>query len=103
MPAEIQLSSVNAIKIFDINQDNYPDFIAAGNCFDLLPQFCRVDASYGHVLLNDKRGNLIVKSVVNTGIDLKGQVRDIVTLKYKKDNYFIFLQNNDYPVMYKLN
>ena len=103
LPAEIQLSSVNAIKIFDINQDNYPDFIAAGNCFDLLPQFCRVDASYGHVLLNDKRGNLIVKSVVNTGIDLKGQVRDIVTLKYKKDNYFIFLQNNDYPVMYKLN
>ena len=34
------LSSVNAIRIMDVNNDGYQDIIAAGNFFDLLPQFC---------------------------------------------------------------
>lgn len=102
LPKEVQLSSVNAIKLMDLNTDGYPDLIAAGNCFDLLPQFCRVDASYGHILMNDKKGNFLEMPVTRTGLDLQGQTKDIISMEYKKENYIIFLENNDFPVMYKI-
>ena len=101
LPKKVQLSSVNAIKFTDINNDGYPDIIAGGNFFDLIPQFCRVDASYGHVLMNDKKGNFIEMPMSQSGINLMGQVRDILSIKYKKDSCVIFLENNDLPVMYK--
>jgi len=102
LPMEVQLSSVNAIKLMDINEDGYPDIIAAGNFFDVLPQFCRVDASHGHILMNDKKGNFIEMPVAKTGIDLHGQVRDIIFFKYKKGDGILFLENDDFPVMYKI-
>lgn len=102
LPVAIQLSSVNAIKMMDINADGYPDIIAGGNFFDLLPQFCRVDGSQGHVLINDKKGNFHEMPVTQTGIELKGQTRDILSFKYKKEDCILFLQNNDFPVMYKI-
>lgn len=102
LPMEIQLSSINAIQIMDLNHDGYPDLIAAGNWFDLLPQFGRVDASYGHILMNDKKGNFLEIPTSKTGIDVPGQTRDIISFKYKKEDHILFLENNEYPVMYKL-
>lgn len=102
LPGTVQLSSVNAIKVVDVNHDNYPDIVAAGNFFDLLPQFCRLDASYGHVLLNDQNGSFIEMPEIQTGLKLKGQTKDITMLKYKKDNCFLFLENNEVPVLFKL-
>jgi hypothetical protein len=102
LPVSIQLSSVNAINMEDINSDGYPDIIAGGNFFDLLPQFGRLDASAGHVLMNDKKGNFAAVPANRSGINVPGETRDIVSLKYKNDDCILFLENNDYPVMYKL-
>ena len=102
LPLEVQLSSVNVIKLKDINEDGYADIVAAGNFFDLLPQFCRLDASYGHVLLNDQKGNFSTVNMLETGIDLPGQTRDIGFIVYKKVQHILFLMNNDFPVLYKL-
>ena len=101
LPQQVQLSSVNAIKVVDINNDTYPDIIAGGNFFDLLPQFCRLDASYGHILMNDKKGYFSGMPGTRTGIDVGGQTRDIVSFKFKNDDCILFLENNDFPVMYK--
>ena len=101
LPTAVQLSSLNALKLFDINADGYLDIIAAGNFFDLLPQFCRLDGSYGHVLLNDKKGNFIELPSANSGITLSGQTRDIISFTFKNEEEFLFLQNNDFPVLYK--
>lgn len=103
LPMPIQLSSVNAMQVMDINHDGYPDIIAAGNWFDLLPQFGRIDASYGHILINDRKGNFIDLPSKKTGIDVPGETRDISSFKYKKEDCILFLENNDYPVMYKIN
>ena len=103
LPRNIQLSSVNALKVTDVNNDGFPDILAAGNYFDLLPQFCSLDASYGHVLRNDKKGNFIEMPVTETGISVMGQTRDILLFKQKKNDCILFLENNDYPVMYKIN
>ena len=102
LPMAMQLSSVNAILVIDINNDGYKDIIAAGNFFDLLPQFCRVDASYGHVLINDKKGNFVEMPAAKTGISLSGQIRDIISFTYKNEPNLLFLENNDFPVMYRL-
>jgi len=68
----------------------------------LIPQFCRLDASYGHVLLNDKKGNFFEIPPQKTGLYLNGQTRDILSLKYRKEEAIIFLENNEFPVMYKI-
>ena len=102
LPVAMQLSSVNAILIEDVNKDGFPDIISGGNFFDLLPQFGRLDASFGNVLINDKKGNFITMPAIVSGIDLRGQIRDIVSFKRKNENCIVFLENNDYPVSYKI-
>jgi hypothetical protein len=100
LPLELQLSSVNAIAISDINHDSNPDIIAGGNFFDLLPQFCRVDASYTNVLLNDGKANFKVASSAERGISLNGQIRDIKRFEYGNKDGFLFLLNNEQPVYF---
>lgn len=102
LPVTMQLSSVNSILMKDINKDGFPDIVAGGNFFDLLPQFGRLDASAGIVLLNDKRGNFNLLPEKNSGIFVPGETRDIISFKYKNDDCILFLENNEYPVMYKL-
>jgi len=94
------LSSVHASLITYVNQDGKNDLIMAGNFFDLLPQFCSVDASYGHVLIN--KGNNVFEPQVATvsGLSVKGQVRDITMIQQKNRNTILFARNNDTPVCY---
>jgi enediyne biosynthesis protein E4 len=101
-PAEVQLSSINAIHVADINNDAYPDLVMGGNFFDLLPQLCRLDASYGHVLLNDTKGWFTVVPMKRTGICVPGQTRDIVSFRFKEQQNYLFLVNNETPVWYQL-
>jgi hypothetical protein len=70
--------------------------------FDLLPQFCRIDASYGHVLINNKKGDFNDLPQLKSGIDLNGQTRNILSFKYKKEDCILFLENNEIPVLYKI-
>jgi enediyne biosynthesis protein E4 len=102
MPWQVQLSSVNAIAVEDINKDGWPDLIMGGNMFDMLPQFARLDASYGHVLINNKNKGFDYLPNYLSGIYCKGQVKDIATVTTAKGKEFIFLQNNDYPMIFKL-
>ncbi|MBX9782076.1 MAG: VCBS repeat-containing protein [Chitinophagaceae bacterium] len=101
LPMEIQLSSVNAIDVTDVNNDGYPDLLMAGNFFDLLPQLCRLDASYGHVLINDQKGGFTVLPMNKTGINVPGQTRDIVSFNYGRQTNSLFLVNNATPVWYQ--
>jgi hypothetical protein len=100
LPLELQLSSVNAIAISDVNQDGTQDIITGGNFFDMLPQFCRVDASYTNVLLNDGKANFRVLNSAERGISINGQVRDIRHFVYGKNDGFLFLLNNELPVYF---
>lgn len=103
LPVEAQLSSINAIAVTDVNKDGNTDLIAAGNFFDLLPQFGRIDASFGRVLLNNGKGFFSVTAPSKSGISLKGQIRDIAAIQYQQQKGFVFLQNDDYPVFFRLN
>jgi enediyne biosynthesis protein E4 len=101
MPSRVQFSSVNAILCKDLNQDGYPDLVLGGNEFGFLPQFGRLDASFGNVLLNNGKGHLSCMGSNESGIELRGQIRDIVDIPAKDHSYILVLQNNEYPVLYE--
>jgi hypothetical protein len=84
---------MNAILLSDINGDGRKDIIAGGNMYGFQPQFSRIDASYGTVLINKGNRNWEDKSLQ---LHITGEVRSIIQLR----NDYLFLRNNDFPVLY---
>jgi hypothetical protein len=101
LPPMAQLSCINVVYANDLNGDGYPDLVLGGNQFGFIPQFERLDASFGDVLINDSKGNFIWMDAVKTGLHLRGEVRDIVSVKTRKGNCLLILQNNDFPLLFK--
>ena len=99
LPTAVQFSSVKKILPLDVNDDGFTDLIVGGNEFGFQPQLGRLDASDGDVLINDGKGNFTVMSTV---ITVPGQTRDIVLIKRKGSTAVLFLQNNEFPVLYEL-
>ncbi|HEU4861253.1 MAG TPA: VCBS repeat-containing protein, partial [Chitinophagaceae bacterium] len=102
LPVEAQLSSVNAIQCRDLNNDGKTDLVLGGNITECLPQFGRLDANYGIVLENRGNRQFKVMSPGENNISITGMIRDIAWIRGKKENYILFLRNNDLPVMYKI-
>ncbi len=103
LPIGMQLSSINASSIVDLNNDGLLDVIAGGNFTDLLPQFCSVDASWGNVLINRGNNKYTLLTSAESGLSLQKQIRDIVSIKINQSNNILFLQNNDVPILYSIN
>jgi hypothetical protein len=103
LPLMVQLSSVNAIRCMDLNGDGFPDLILGGNEFGFLPQFGRLDGSFGDVLLNDGKGNFNFMENARSGLNILGQVRDIALIKSAGNPHVLFLINDEVPMMYELN
>ena len=101
MPLETQLSSVCAVYVGDINGDGKPDIITGGNNFNFLPQFGRIDGSYGEVLLN--KGNMDFEAVrfPRSGLFIKGMMRDIKPLKIKGLDYLMVAVNGEKVRLYQ--
>jgi hypothetical protein len=102
LPGYVQFSSVNAILCTDVNQDGETDLVLGGNQFGFQPQFSRLDASYGHVLLNNGKGQFEWVSPAQSGLEIRGEIRDIIEIPGKKSKNLLFLLNNDFPLMYRV-
>lgn len=102
LPLAVQLSSAKTIVPTDLNNDGFTDLLIGGNEFGFQPQLGRLDASDGEVLLNDGKGNFAVLPQDESGINAPGQTRTIVLLNRKGGKAVLFLQNNEYPVLYAL-
>jgi hypothetical protein len=69
--------------------------------FTFPPQFGRLDASYGHVLVNNGKGDFTDVETKTSGINVKGEVKDIKEIKTKNERYYLFAQNDTLPVLYR--
>jgi len=103
LPAMCQLSCINAIQSVDLNDDGAIDLVMGGNQFGFLPQFERLDASFGDVLINDGKGGFAWQEASITGLQLRGEVRDIAIIDDQKKRYFLFLQNDERPLLFEKN
>ncbi len=105
LPLYAQLSSINAVLVHDINNDSKPDLIIGGNQFSFQPQFSRLDASYGLILINGGLQNGRIKwqmaEPTITGFETRGEVKDIFLFSSKKQNHLLVLQNDDLPKFFR--
>jgi len=103
LPYMVQLSSVNAICSVDVNGDNKPDLILGGNLFDFPPQFGRLDGSYGHVLINYGKGGYQWVEPAQSGLSLRGSIKDIKEINHgAKNRLLLITQNDQQPALYQL-
>ena len=62
---------MNAVAVMDVNGDQKSDLIIGGNQFGFLPQFGRLDANYGLVLLNKGKRQWEVMEDKQSGLSIK--------------------------------
>lgn len=99
MPAMLQLTSTNAVHITDLDGDGKPDMILGGNEYGFLPQFERLDAGRGAVMMNMGNGAFRLLDAQQSGIEINGQVRDIQEIRNGNEKQILFLRNDMYPVL----
>lgn len=98
LPSSVQLSPMYAICNVDINLDGFQDLVMGGNLYGVQPEMGRYDASYGSILINDKKGNFTDQSF-DYRFSIIGEIRSI---DYINDELHIF-RNNDSVINYKIN
>jgi hypothetical protein len=97
LPKEVQFSSVNAIWCGDLNADGKNDLVLGGNDAGFMPQFSKLDASFGHVLLNKGSGQFEWLENRESGFFLRGDVKQIVEIKKGGERSLVVLQNGEQP------
>ncbi len=104
LPYRVQFSCVCGITCTDINNDGNVDIVLGGNNFEFKPQYSRLDANYGSVLLNDGKGEFTWQNYNTSGFFLRNEIKHIKQFKDKNGNVFIItVVNNERPKIFTLN
>jgi len=104
LPTRVQLSCVCGITCTDVNNDGNLDIILGGNNFEFKPQYSRLDANYGSVLLNDGKLNFKWQDYNKSGFFIKEEIKHIEQVKDKNgQTYIISAINDGKPKIFKLN
>jgi len=92
LPLQAQFAPVNAILARDLDGDGKVDLVLAGNEYQAEVIGGRYDASYGLLLHGEGHGNF---APVPRGIFIKGDVKDIKSIKNGKGGDLILVGIND--------
>ncbi|HTE30820.1 MAG TPA: VCBS repeat-containing protein, partial [Chryseolinea sp.] len=98
LPPQAQISPTLALQAMDVNHDGNLDIITAGNLLKMGPRFGRATGNFGTVLTGDGHGNFTSLAPTESGICIRGEVRNIVRDK----NRLIFAVNDKAPIVYRL-
>ncbi len=104
LPYNLQLSCVCGITCIDINNDGFMDIITGGNNFEFKPQYSRMDANYGSVLLGDGKMGFTWQNYDTSGFFVKNEIKHIKQFKDKSGKtYIITAINNNKPKIFSIN
>jgi hypothetical protein len=98
-----QFAPIFAIDVDDLNHDGIKDVFMAGNFYGLKPETGRYDAGYGCTLFGNGKQELNYISPAESGLFVRGEVRDIKTLHTLKGEYIIVARNNEPLEIFKKN
>jgi len=103
LPKYSQLSAINKILSKDFDNDGYKDIIISGNMYNSEVETPRNDASVG-LLLNYKKdkGFQAVPSK-ESGLLVKGDVKDMEFIKIGDIEYIVSAKNDDYLEFTRIN
>ncbi len=103
LPSSTQWAPIFAIADGDLNVDGKTDLVLAGNFFGSRVKFGRYDANNGVALMGTDAGWLKTVSNEKSGLNIKGEVRDVISLKNTKgQTVYFFSQNNGPLQLYSL-
>jgi hypothetical protein len=104
LPMNAQLSPVYGIQTGDFNLDGHPDLVLAGNFSGLRIKYGQYDANKGLLLLGEGNGKFKEVSGRESGLNIRGEVRDIASFQIPPDReLLIFARNNDRALIYEFN
>ncbi|MEQ5790301.1 CRTAC1 family protein [Muricauda sp. NFXS6] len=104
LPPRVQLSCVCDITCTDVNNDGNLDLIMAGNNYEFKPQFSRLDASQGNLLLGDGKLGFTWQDYETSGFKIRDEVKYLKQFKDKNGKiYVIAAVNNKKPKIFALN
>ncbi len=103
LPSNVQLSCVCGITCSDVNNDGNLDLIMGGNNFEFKPQFSRLDASYGNVLLGDGKLGFEWQEYKTAGFFVRDEIKHLKSFRDKEGNtYMIAAINENKPKIFAL-
>jgi hypothetical protein len=103
LPDWVQLSCVCGITCTDLNNDGNLDLILGGNNFEFKPQYSRIDANYGSVLLGNGAMDFEWQAYNKSGFYIRNEIKHIAQFKDKNGKTFIITAiNDDKPKIYTL-
>ena len=103
LPKAFQWSSVEALLVFDFDDDGYLDLMAAGNNSGMNVALGNLDASKGILALGTGGGDFKTLSTHLLGNFLSGEVRSIKKVRVGEVPYFLSIHNNGNLDMFKIN
>lgn len=97
LPQYAQISMVNGMVATDAKNNGIKNIILAGNFYPWRAQQGPLDAGIGIILNNDGKGNFMPQEYSQSGLDISGDVRNLVSVK-SQNGLFIIAVKNDGPV-----
>ncbi len=103
LPPRVQLSCVCDITCTDVNKDGNLDLIMAGNNYEYKPQFSRLDAGYGNLLLGDGNLGFEWQEYDVSGFNVRDEVKYMEQFKDKNGKKFVIVAiNNNKPKIFAI-
>lgn len=102
LPIEAQFSPVFGIEVADFDQDGNKDILLGGNFYNSKPEVGIYDASYGTVLKGNGKGIFNTLKPKESGIFIKGQIRDFDLISIGTRKALVVAKNDQEPEIYYL-
>ncbi|HUX94917.1 MAG TPA: VCBS repeat-containing protein [Bacteroidales bacterium] len=104
LPREAQYFPVYAIESGDFNDDGNKDLILGGNFTGTRIKFGEQDTGKGLLLTGNGKGEFTSINDLESGLFIKGEIRDIKDIKLPDgNNLIVFALNNDHTITYTKN
>lgn len=97
---EAQISSVYGLKVDDFDHDGILDVLLGGNFFQAKPELGINAASYGLCLKGNGKGAFRALSSRESGILIKGAVRDFKSVRTGNRKLLLVAKNDDWMEMF---
>lgn len=102
LPRAAQFAPMFGSLVIDLDQDDIPDILMGGNFYESKPQVGIYDASYGVVLKGLGNGDFEAIAANESGLMVRGAIREIKSIAIAGLPHVLFIKNNDEAELFNI-